>query len=82
MNKIRNLREELVATGSPGIVVSMLDEVAWMFNLRGSDISYNPVSNSTCVVLQPKDSAPGLLLLRDSYQTRLHVVRSSLRHHT
>jgi Xaa-Pro aminopeptidase len=25
------------------MVVSMLDEVAWLFNLRGSDIEYNPV---------------------------------------
>jgi Xaa-Pro aminopeptidase len=25
------------------MVVSMLDEVAWLFNLRGSDIDYNPV---------------------------------------
>lgn len=24
------------------IVVNMLDEVAWLFNLRGSDIDYNP----------------------------------------
>lgn len=43
INKLRSLREELSQTGSPGIVVSMLDEVAWMFNLRGSDIAYNPV---------------------------------------
>jgi hypothetical protein len=48
MNKLRSLREELAVTGSPGIVVSMLDEVAWMFNLRGSDIAYNPV----CVILR------------------------------
>jgi hypothetical protein len=25
------------------VVVSQLDEVAWLFNLRGSDIPYNPV---------------------------------------
>ena len=25
------------------MIVSMLDEVAWLFNLRGSDIDYNPV---------------------------------------
>jgi len=24
------------------VVVTMLDEVAWLFNLRGSDINYNP----------------------------------------
>ena len=26
-------------------VISMLDELAWVFNLRGSDIDYNPVFN-------------------------------------
>jgi len=25
------------------MVVSMLDEIAWLFNLRGSDIDFNPV---------------------------------------
>ena len=24
------------------MIVSMLDEIAWLFNLRASDISYNP----------------------------------------
>lgn len=24
------------------MVVNMLDEVAWLFNLRGSDVEYNP----------------------------------------
>ena len=45
--KISSLRDKLVKTGSPGMVVGQLDEVAWMFNLRGSDIPYNPVSRST-----------------------------------
>jgi len=26
-----------------GLVVTALDEVAWLLNLRGSDISFNPV---------------------------------------
>lgn len=26
-----------------GVILNMLDEVAWLFNLRGSDIPYNPV---------------------------------------
>jgi Xaa-Pro aminopeptidase len=25
------------------MVITMLDEVAWLFNLRGADIAYNPV---------------------------------------
>lgn len=42
-SKLSKLRENLVKTGSPGTVVTNLDEVAWLFNLRGSDIPYNPV---------------------------------------
>lgn len=41
--KLTELRKELAEKKTSGMVVSMLDEVAWLFNLRGSDIDYNPV---------------------------------------
>jgi Xaa-Pro aminopeptidase len=41
--KLEDLRKELDKKKSSGIVISMLDEIAWLFNLRGSDIPYNPV---------------------------------------
>ncbi|KAG5930669.1 hypothetical protein E4U42_000009 [Claviceps africana] len=41
--KIDELRQELSKKNCPGFFVSMLDEVAWLFNLRGNDIPYNPV---------------------------------------
>ncbi|KAG0129765.1 putative Xaa-Pro aminopeptidase P [Tuber indicum] len=41
--KIEAVRKELENKKSPGFVVSMLDEIAWLFNLRGTDIPYNPV---------------------------------------
>lgn len=50
--KISALREMLAKIGSPGLVVSALDEVAWLFNLRGSDIPYNPVFFSYAIVTQ------------------------------
>ena len=34
------------------IVITMLDEIAWLFNLRGSDIAYNPVFFAYAVVSQ------------------------------
>lgn len=49
-DKIRLLRDTLAAIGSPGLVVSALDEVAWLFNLRGSDIPYNPVFFSYAIL--------------------------------
>ncbi|WRT63566.1 uncharacterized protein IL334_000471 [Kwoniella shivajii] len=42
-SKINRLRDKLKKIGSPGMVIAGLDEVAWLFNLRGSDIPYNPV---------------------------------------
>lgn len=41
--KLEDLRKELKKKKTAGMVVSMLDEVAWLFNLRGGDIPYNPV---------------------------------------
>jgi Xaa-Pro aminopeptidase len=41
-DKIQKLREELKKGKYEAFVVTMLDDVAWLFNLRGSDIDYNP----------------------------------------
>ncbi|KAJ7034541.1 peptidase M24, structural domain-containing protein [Mycena alexandri] len=41
--KIKRLREEIVKKDGNAMVITMLDEVAWLFNLRGADIAYNPV---------------------------------------
>jgi len=35
--KIDAVRKELENKKSPGFVVSMLDEIAWLFNLRGTE---------------------------------------------
>lgn len=42
--KLQAVQDKLRRIGSPGMVVGQLDEVAWLFNLRGSDIPFNPVS--------------------------------------
>lgn len=39
---MQKIREELVKKKAKAVVVTMLDEVAWLFNLRGSDIDFNP----------------------------------------
>lgn len=41
--KQEQIAEKLRQLGADYHVVSMLDELAWVFNLRGSDIDYNPV---------------------------------------
>ena len=52
MEKISRLREELKKKNYKAMVVSMLDEVAWLLNLRGSDIDFNPVFFAYAVVTQ------------------------------
>ncbi|KAJ7931330.1 peptidase M24, structural domain-containing protein [Mycena leptocephala] len=42
-DKIKRLREEISKKEGKAMVITMLDEVAWLFNLRGADIAYNPV---------------------------------------
>ncbi|KAJ2936840.1 hypothetical protein H1R20_g241, partial [Candolleomyces eurysporus] len=52
--KIEKVREILEKEKAKAVVVNMLDEVAWLFNLRGSDIDYNPVFFAYSVIT--KDS--------------------------
>jgi Xaa-Pro aminopeptidase len=40
--KVTRLRDHLTTKKAAAFVVNMLDEVAWLFNLRGSDIAFNP----------------------------------------
>ena len=42
-SKITRLREALQQAGAEGTVVSQLDEIAWLLNLRGTDVHCNPV---------------------------------------
>ncbi|KAG0332715.1 hypothetical protein BG004_001129 [Podila humilis] len=50
MEKIQQLRIDLNKRGVAGCVVSGLDEVAWLFNMRGSDVHCNPVFFAYAVI--------------------------------
>jgi Xaa-Pro aminopeptidase len=41
--KLAKVREAFVRQGASHHFVSTVDDIAWLFNLRGSDVSYNPV---------------------------------------
>lgn len=41
-DKLVWLRKFLLARGCDAVLVSALDEIAWLLNVRGSDIEYNP----------------------------------------
>jgi Xaa-Pro aminopeptidase len=42
-DKLAQLRAAMAAHGATHHFVSTLDDIAWLFNLRGSDVEYNPV---------------------------------------
>ncbi|XP_010935071.1 aminopeptidase P2 [Elaeis guineensis] len=48
--KLSSLRSELMETGCTAIVISMLDEVAWLLNMRGNDVPHSPVFYSYLIV--------------------------------
>ncbi|EAL62111.1 peptidase M24 family protein [Dictyostelium discoideum AX4] len=52
--KLKEIREEMKKQSADLMVVSALDEIAWLLNLRGSDISFNPVFLSYVVVEHEK----------------------------
>ena len=41
--KLARVREQMREQGAQWHLISTLDDIAWLFNLRGSDVSYNPV---------------------------------------
>lgn len=52
VDKISWLRKWMLVQGYDKVLLSSLDEVAWMLNVRGSDIEYNPLVISYLLVSQ------------------------------
>lgn len=65
-SKVARLREALQQAGAEGTVVSQLDEIAWLLNLRGTDVHCNPVfvayllltQNEVTLFTNPKKITP------------------------
>nr|WP_225777126.1 aminopeptidase P family protein [Pseudomonas sp. Marseille-Q3773] len=50
--KLQQLRHSLQAKGADWHFIASLDDIAWLFNLRGSDVSYNPVFLAFALISQ------------------------------
>ena len=50
ISKLNKVREALNITPDKFYLVSALDEIAWLLNIRGNDIDYSPVVISYCIV--------------------------------
>ncbi|GAB2232077.1 hypothetical protein Droror1_Dr00011099 [Drosera rotundifolia] len=48
--KLNDLRGKLIKEKSGALIVTALDEVAWLFNIRGTDVSYCPLVHAFAVV--------------------------------
>lgn len=49
-DKLTEIRTEMAQKSASVLVLTALDDIAWLFNLRGSDIDYNPVFFSYAIV--------------------------------
>jgi len=53
-SKIERLRQKMTAEGTDTHVLSQLDAIAWLFNIRGSDVKFNPVAIAYAIVTLKK----------------------------
>uniref|UniRef100_T1IM68 Aminopeptidase P N-terminal domain-containing protein n=1 Tax=Strigamia maritima TaxID=126957 RepID=T1IM68_STRMM len=51
-DKVRNVQAKMIEKGATICIMTALDNIAWLLNLRGSDIDYNPVFFSYIVLTQ------------------------------
>ncbi len=54
MEKLSLVRQKIKASGGEVLVLSSLDDIAWLLNLRGDDIKYNPVFLSYMIIYENK----------------------------
>ncbi|HEK1769017.1 TPA: aminopeptidase P family protein [Pseudomonas putida] len=69
--KLGELRQALDSKGADWHFIATLDDIAWLFNLRGSDVSYNPVFVSFALI--GRDQAT-LFVGQDKINTHLRQV--------
>ena len=52
--KLSDVREKMRAEEADALVLTALDEIAWLLNLRGNDVKYTPVFMAYMLVTQEK----------------------------
>lgn len=81
-SKLTKLRQAMAADNIYATIVCALDEVAWLYNLRGRDVPYNPVFMSYAIVTQ--DSATLYVLpekVSDEVAQHLKEAKVNVRHY-
>ncbi|GLR17117.1 Xaa-Pro aminopeptidase [Portibacter lacus] len=49
-SKLKRIRSQMKDQGADYHLVSTLDDIAWIFNIRGKDVQYNPVAYSYALI--------------------------------
>ena len=49
-SKLTRMREQIAKKKADAMIISALDEIAWLLNIRGNDVEYNPVVISYVVL--------------------------------
>lgn len=60
--KLSKIRDEVKKLGADSFLLASLDDIAWLYNLRGSDVAFNPVFMSYSIVFENEAviyAAPG-----------------------
>jgi Xaa-Pro aminopeptidase len=58
--KIKSIQKELKTAGEDAVVLTLPDSIAWLFNVRGSDVKHNPTPLAFAVV--PVGGRPELFI--------------------
>ncbi|KFD70101.1 hypothetical protein M514_02259 [Trichuris suis] len=66
--KVLMVQEKMKSVKAQALLISALDEVAWLFNIRGSDIPYTPVFFAYCIVM---DSSVSLFIHAEKVSAEL-----------
>jgi len=53
-DKLSTVRRAMKELGASAHLVSTLDDIAWLFNLRGTDVAYNPVFVAHALIEAPR----------------------------
>lgn len=51
-DKIQHIRDLMKSKGATHYIIAALDEIAWILNFRGKDVSYNPVFHSYLIITE------------------------------
>lgn len=71
VEKLAKLRESLKERGADWHFIATLDDIAWLFNLRGADVSFNPVFVSFALISQQQAT---LFVALDKVDAQLRAV--------